>query len=399
MKDEENLMSRSDKVVTFSSDVHEKTVEDMRSMREEVHAPGLRILRATGSIPDEVNVFGKRRVSRNSMEDAPDGKRRLTNGPALPWLNTFDATSSMAENVEKCFYELGTLYGMTEWLRQRYNLQIANSLVQDVKDSTPVYQMTQFESDNRIAKQIRLMVSGGWGEDATEDYDYAEAYHNENVRTDMHELYSLKGYRFIVGDQRGRSTIMSTGLQEHLGFVLPNNADEVSTREITRALDKKWHQFYLQVATGGRAATHNYVTDYWKDAMGNKGHVVLVPRADLIAETQVSIVYLTETSQVSEKEYMDFIIEATRETNEPITKADAKLIWNAMKEAGIDIGAQTRLPGYADLPQPGDIFEHDRHAWPIDHARFAENVIPVEDADDAPVSSPPKRKGTGWKNF
>jgi hypothetical protein len=152
---------------------------------------------------------------------------------------------------------------------------MANSLVQDVDDVTPVHQMTQFESSNLIADQLRLMVSGENGGDPTEDYDFAEAYAWLAIQIDIFTQYALKGYRFVIGDQVGRGTITSADLMAHLGHELPNGKAEMRTRDITRKLGDQWHQFYLQVATGGRPAQRNFATDYWQDAMGD-GHVVLV---------------------------------------------------------------------------------------------------------------------------
>lgn len=399
-------MSRSDKVTVFSSEVHEETVADMKAKRESVHAPGERIFTATGKIPDEVNVYGKRRVSRNSL-DMVDGTLRLTNGVALPWMNTFDITTSMGKNVEICFYELATLFDMTGWLREQFNLQIANSGVQDILDVTPVFQMTQFESSNLIAKQLRLIVSGEWGLDPTEDYDFAEAFTNYRVSTDIYDLYRLKGLRFVIGDEKGRGVVYSTdpdaneeinrGLDHHLGFTLPNNKQMMTTKEITQALNQRWWQFYLQVAVD-RPAARNSTTRWWEENMG-PGHVVLMPSADLLAETQVSIAYLLHTSQVSETEYMDFIMEVTRNANDTFTREDAEKIWKALQEAGIDVGAQTRLPNFGVLPNKMDDFEHDRHAWPKGHKNFHLNVIPDEDPADTPKTPGESRASTDWSMF
>lgn len=381
------------KVTTFNTHEHERDVREMHALREEVHAPGERVFERTGHIADEVNVFGKKRVSRNSMKAKGD-KLELTNGVALPWWNEFDLTTSMRENVEICFEELGMLYDLTEWLRQKWNLQMANSGVQDIGDTTPVFQMTEFESDNRIAKWLRLILSGKNGWDPTEDYDMGEAFGWIAVETDIYTYYKMKGYRFVIGDQQGRGSISSAALLHHLGHELPNGKAEMATRDITRALSERWHQYYLQVALNDQPATRNFATRYWEDAMG-PGHVVLVPQATLLAETQISVVYLLENARVSQKEYIDFIMESTKAANKPVTREQAENIWAALQVAGIDIGAQTRLPNYAILPKPGSLFTHHRHAWPIDHANAHLNTIPTE--TDAPASSKAKRGKLDWK--
>jgi hypothetical protein len=85
--------------------------------------------------------------------------------------------------------------------------------------------------------------------------------------------------------------------------------------------------------------------------------------------------------------------------NEPATREQAKQIWSAMKVAGVEIGAQTRLPNYAKLPKPGELFEHHRYAWPIGHANAGLNVIPTDLPTDAKSSGakPGTRKKIDWK--
>ncbi len=386
---------RTTDVATFSSAKFEETVATMKARRETVHEVGDRVFRATGKVDPLVDINGKTRKSRNALVREGD-KTILKNGPAMPLLTVFDGTASMGENVGKAFFELGTIYDMLGFARERYNMQLSSAVVQDVDDSKPVYQQTQFESDNRIAEQLRLLLAAESGGDPVEDYDMALAYVDRAVQTDIYTMYGLKGYMMIVGDQEGRGSITKEAAMLHLGIGLQSTT---KTSDLARSLNKAWHTFYLQVARGGQAATRNHVTSFWESTLG-KGRVVLVPNADLIAETQVAIIYITENVGVTQQRLVDFLIETTRGTNQPISQRDANAIWYALEVAKIDAGAQTRLPNFGVMPKPGDEFENYRHAWPIGHPKAEGQAVFESGEAEEDVSTPrPPRKPFDWSKF
>lgn len=368
-------MARITDVATFSSAKYEETVTRMRERREEVHAPAKRVWAETGDVDKSVNIKGQKRVSRNSMRPNGEGQFVLENGIAVPVKTEFDGTASMGENVEKCFYELGTTFDMLGFLRSRANVQMASAIVQDVDDSYPVAQMTQFESDNRIAEQLRLLLSANNGGDAIEDYDLGLLYTMLAVEADIYDHYGLKGYYMVVGDQRGRGLVDPRTAQHHLGHSIQS---PLRTSEIARQLKERWHLYYLQVERGGQPATRDSSSKWWEEVIG-MNNVVYVPHQDLIAETQAGLIYLLENANVSQTELVEMLIDSTSGTNEPISHSNAQRIWQALRH--VDIGAQTRLPNFSILPQPGDVFAHFRHAWPIDHAKAGENVTPIGDGD------------------
>jgi len=61
-----------------------------------------------------------------------------------------------------------------------------------------------------------------------------------------------------------------------------------------------------------------------------------------------------------------------------IDAADLDEVWRMIQIAEEHFGAQSKLPGYQEIPRPGDVFAHYRHAWPIGHPRENENVTPAD---------------------
>ena len=375
-------MARTSDTATFDAKAYRDSTERMRAKGERVHDAGEQVFRSTGKLDPNVDIVGKTRVSRNSMV-RQGTKYVLKNGIALPIMSGFDGTGSMGENVEKAYYAIPKIEGMLKPLRTSYNTQVASAVWQDVQDHHPVVQMSQFESDERIAEQIRLLVPDKDGGDAIEDYDLGLAYLWLATQTDLYDFYGLKGYVFIVADMYGRGRVTKRGIKQYLGHDMQE--DEVTTRKICQALLEKWHVYYFQVGGGGSETKR-----WWAEKLG-AGRVIDVPDSDYLAQVQAGAIYVTETERPTQAGLSKFLL--SEESNDRRTAGN---VWEWLQAAEQNFGAQTQLEGYADIPKPGDEFEHFRHAWPLKHARFAENVTPEEGKEGETSKAKAKPKsGTG----
>lgn len=375
---------------TFNTERYTRSVEDMKARKEEVHDKGREIYRKTKRMDPLVDVKNKMRLSHNSFKKVGD-KAILVNGIALPIYSAFDGTGSMGEMAGIAHGAMGDIMAMLNGIRHRYNPQLATSVVQDVQDEHPVLQMSQFETDERVAEQIRLLIPDHDGGDGTEDYQLALAYLMLAVDTDINNFYGLKGYGFIVGDQIGRDTVPNKSDyadDDVLKFLGVKMQSKMKTKAVAKEVLKKWHMFYIAVGRGG------HVVDWWLDKLG-AGRVVVCPDPHKLAEVQAALVYATETEQPTPEGLFEFL--KAGGSNKKVTKKVADEVWSWIVEAGVEFGAQTKLAGYADIPLPGAEFEHFRHQWPVGHARFAENVIPVEPEVVVPTGSSPKSEKPNWE--
>lgn len=345
-------MARTSDVATFSSEKHAETVSKMRERREAVHAAGEDVYRRTGKLHENVDIHGKKRVSRNSMTKNADGTFTLKNGVALPILSQFDGTGSMGGNVEKAFNAIPVFDTMLGSVRTRYNTQIATGVMQDVVDRHPVFQMSQFESDNRFAEQMRYLVPDKGGGDSTEDYDLGLAYLMGGVETDIFNFYGLKGYAFLVADEIGRGNVTASSAKEHLGL----NMQNMSTKDICTKIVERWHQFYIHV--GGR---DDRATDWWSDRLG-ANRIVVVPDPDFLAEVQAGLIYVTETLQPDERGFINFI--TVGGANRRISPSEASKVWKWLQSVQTLFGAQAKLPNFNSIPMPGSIFADYRDRLP-----------------------------------
>lgn len=381
-------------VATFDAAAFRTTVADMHVRGEKAHDRGERVYDATGQLDPLVNIFGQTRVSHNALISEGD-VFRLVHGPKLPILFATDGTGSMGKNVAKAFYAMEIIDAMLAPLRNRYQTDLSFAVMQDVGDPHPVFQMPQWESDQRFADHVRLLVPDKSGGDAPEDYDQGLAYVWMASQTDIHDFYSLRGYFLIVGDQIGRGQVYPDDVKRHLGH---NLQSVVSTRKICQALLEKWHLYFVQVGSGG-GAIHNEVTSWWKDKLG-KGRVMIVPNPDLLAEVQAGLVYVVETAQPSLDGLTQFL--SAGGANRRIGQNEIRDVWNWLQDARSHFGAQTMLPGHKDLPKPGDVFAHYRHAWPIGHPRAGENVTPEGETPTRPAEptkTPKSSKLIDWSKL
>lgn len=376
-------MSRTKDTATFNAEAHNDTVKRMEARHEKVEDVGRQVEYETGYLHPNVDIIdrqtgkGRIRVSHNAM--ARQGEQFvLKNGISLPIVSAFDGTGSMGGNVAKAFYAVPILNNMLEVIRRRYNPQISSTVWQDVGDRHPVVQMSQFEGDERIAEQLRLLIPDKAGGDPTEDYDLGLAYLLLGTQTDITDFYGLKGYAFVIADEVGRGYVDPIGVRRYLGFDLQMS---LNTDEICQRLLEKWHLFYLQV--GGSP----YTTRWWENKLG-KGRVIEVPDADYLAHLQAGLIYCTETAQPSEADLQTFFNTGQSNT---ISNRERSNIWRWLQPASQYFGAQTHLPNFDQIPMPGDVFANLRDPWPMGHQNNTSGSSPTP-----PPSTPTE---INWSDF
>lgn len=348
------------------------TTARMRAAGEGVHDAGWSHRRKTGTIHQLVDVR-QNRGSHNAMIPGDEGNFILSNGIALPILSLFDGTGSTSRWLEDFFHAAERQYLMFGGARPRYNTQLASGVVQDVDDRTEVVQISQFESDERSAEQVRLLIPASDGGDAPEDYDLGLAM-GLFIYADLWTYYGLKGYLTLTADEVGRGFVTREDVKRYLGQSLDQvQSSRLSISEIGRMLSDHWHLFLLQVPSSSQMLS--YTTRWWTEALGS-GRVIRVPDPSLLAEVRAGLVYVTESNRTPTQQGLSAFLQEGNQT--PISKTILAEVWRILQDVEEHFGAQAALPGYHDIPLPGDVFAHYRHAWPIGHSRAGENVTPAE---------------------
>lgn len=370
-------MGNTRHVKTFNQEAYRTTVATMRARGEDVHAKGRAYREETGGLHPNVDIVGKPpRSSNNAMMpgDKP-GIYILRNGISLPVLSLFDGTGSTSVWVKDFFLAAERQYKRLDGVRTRYNPQLASGVVNDVYNvrmhSLPVVQISQFEGDELSAEQVRLLQPASMGNDSTtEDYDLG-LYYGQLVYADLWTFYGLKGYMTLTLDDIGRGHVTAEGVRKYLGQAV--DMAQMETSEICQRLLEHWHFFLLQVPTNSGSFA-NYTKGWWSERVA-PGRILQVQEPRLLADVRAALVYAMEATNPTMQGMTEFL-----RSDDPQLMIDAgslQQVWRIIQPAGELFSSQANLPGFQEIPRPGDIFSHYRHAWPIGHPREGENITPV----------------------
>lgn len=391
-------MVRPTDVATFSSKKYEATVEEMRKRRESVHDRGEEVFRRTGHMDPLVRVYGKVRKSKFVWSPNDDGTFTLKRGFKRPYMFSTDGTGSFGAYVAKAFEAAPRINAMlTGNTREGHHMDFSFSVFQDRDDPHDVIQVPEFESDERFANHMRLLVPDRSGGDTPEDYDLGIWYAANRVQADLFR-YGGKGIFVLLLDAPGRGNVDSRLVKTHLGIELQGS---VSTRAVWQQLLTKFHGFVVVFSEVGGSA------DFWQKVVG-PGRMIQAPAHELFAEVQSGLVYVTDNANPTEQGLYEFLRAGGQ--NSGISKSDAHRIWQAYVDARVPFGADPKLN--VELPKPGDVFAKMTDMWPIGHSRAAENATAplTEDVDTITTfdgetlevvddDDKPKRKPIDWSRF
>ena len=330
-----------------------------------------------GPVRLSLNRFGRKRVN---------GLLEMAYGPALAKQTDFDGTASTGEYTDIAAKVLEQSYNLDiEVLGDRYDLQIAHGVFNDVEDTyssepPPVYTRTQFEMADKIIEELTKLVPGynGCG-NMKEDSEIAIFGAAYLTRTAIYELYGLKWDYFIVSDEPIPKSIPIKWIKEVYGDdvlerVKENGYDFTSgilpsTATAVKDLQKKAHAFFLQI-TGKHDRQYDENTyDVWSELFG-KDHVIRLPDGTTYLHfVEAVIMGLTEGvfDLVSAEQFL---------LDHKVPGHDAQRIVRAV--AHIPIGAQTLCENFSKLPKAGDLFAEKTDAWPVTDAQQTRQKLELE---------------------
>lgn len=364
---------------SFSSDRYVTAAKEAKAAGSATHRGEQRAREGRGLDPlvDPKGFKGIRQALNLLVPD--DDGFVLSAGAAMPVKTDLDTTGSMGGNVEIAFTALPKALHLFAQgpgaVLKRYHVQIATGLVQDVSDQFP-YEVSQFEPDNEIDRQMSLLVPNKGGGDSIEDYQLG-LFSTARLTETSINAYGLKGYYFAVGDERGRDEVRPSLLKQIFGEEPINLKSSQPTQEVGRELLERWHGFFLQVGDS------SHTTDWWSRVFA-KERVVILPQTEDLVLVQAAIIGLTE-GVLDLQSVEDFL-----RTEGKATKAKANQIVRAV--AHIPIGEQAKLPNFDRIPLAGARFASRDDIWPIGEA-----PVKTESGGKKKAGKPAGPNGAGIK--
>lgn len=208
------------------------------------------------------------RESRDS-EDHPN---------STPIILGLDVTGSMSSILETIAKKLNVVVEEVYARKPVSDPQIMFSAIGDgICDRYPL-QVTQFESDIRIAEQLtELYFERGGGGNGFESYPLAWHFAGNYTECDNYEKRGKKGFIFTFGDDSYPRVITKKELEEFLGEPVES---DLLTSDILTKVSRQYEVYHFNL--GG---SHEQNT--WSDLLGERA--IQVSDYDKIPEIIVSI--------------------------------------------------------------------------------------------------------------
>lgn len=211
---------------------------------------------------------------------------------STPIILGLDVTGSMGDVLETVSKRLGDT--ITEILERQpvSDPQVMFAAFGDaVYDNSPL-QVTQFESDIRIAEQLNdIYFERGGGGNGGESYALPWYFAARHTKIDSFDKHGKKGFIFTVGDECCLDTLTKDQIKRFIGDDVER---DLTAEEILTEVSRKYEIYHLIVDP----VYYQDVQKSWKKLLGN--NCMLVENIDKIPEVIVSVLELHAGKSVDE---------------------------------------------------------------------------------------------------
>lgn len=246
------------------------------------------------SLSPELNPYNKVRECRDSAEH-PN---------TLPVILALDVTGSMGNSAKEIASKLNII--METIFENTKDVEFMVQAIGDEDYDAVPFQMSQFESDIRIAKQLdQVYFEGGGGVNLWESYSYAWYAAWKHCDLDVWKRGG-KGIIITIGDEPLNPYIKSIYVEQVFGDTLQEA--ELATRDIYNAIKDKYDVYHICVS--------NYIIDEYKDeefreVLGNQ-NVYRIDRNDLSKLSNIIV---------------DIVNNHSNNAGEPVVKDNGMISW------------------------------------------------------------------------
>ncbi len=145
--------------------------------------------------------------------------------------------------------------------------QIMIMAIGDAKTDRCPLQVSQYESDIRIAEQLKdLYLEGGGGGNKGESYNLAWYFLARKADIDSFIKRGVKGVLFTVGDENIHPSLKASEIERVFGDTV---GEDIPTRELLRMVEERFDVYHLMIKEGGMDNTHDR-GERWKELLGER---------------------------------------------------------------------------------------------------------------------------------
>ena len=121
--------------------------------------------------------------------------------------------------------------------------QLMFAAIGDVEDEAPL-QVTQYESDIRIATQLLELWLEGRGGDIPEDYTLFWYFLAKHTDTDSMKKRHKKGYAFTIGDAPNHSMLYGSDIKNIFN---DSGVSDMTCQEVADLCEQSYHLFHITI--------------------------------------------------------------------------------------------------------------------------------------------------------
>jgi len=208
-----------------------------------------------------------------SMREARDSDEHPNSTPIAIGVDVTGSMGYLSEEIVK--------NSLNELMKKLYasnvipDPQLMFAAVGDVDDDAPL-QVTQFESDIRIAEQLLELWLEGNGGDGPEDYALFWYFLAKHTDTDSMKKRGNKGFAFTIGDATNHDTLRAKDIKDIFGDKVQRDMklDDVADEAL-----KTYELFHINITSGKPLTVIN-------------GRTINIPKSDvsLLPELIISVI-------------------------------------------------------------------------------------------------------------
>ncbi len=212
---------------------------------------------------------------------------------STPVIVALDVTGTMGDIPDLLVRDgLGTFVNETLEREPVEDPQVMFMAVGDIDVDRAPLQVTQFESDIKIAEQLgQLYLEGGGGGNHHESYTAPWYFAATRTSTDSFEKRGKKGYLVTVGDEECPDFLTRAQIKKVFGDDVPG---DIPARALFDQVSQQYEVYHVVIEQGSYASRHlERVLDTWHAAIG-KERVLQVSDYRKLPEVLVSAIEVHE---------------------------------------------------------------------------------------------------------
>ena len=236
------------------------------------------------------SAYDTRYIGLRESRDSEDSPR------STPIILGFDVTASMGFLAKEL--AVNALHKTITALYEQEivdNPQIMCAAIGDCKSDAYPLQVTQFEADIRIMKQLaELCLEGGGGGNGGESYNLLWHFAGRYTKTDAYEKRQKRGVLITVGNDNCHDGLTASEISR---VFRDRSAYALSNEELLRTAGELYDIYHIHIEMG--SPQDREITASWRDLLGGRATVISVKDIGYLHALLTAIIAIASGKEVN----------------------------------------------------------------------------------------------------